>query len=86
MENGASLTAATSNNLNGSEPTARVRNEMARLRPRLRLVMLLKIQEGRSYREIAEITGLTATNVGYLIHQAMKTLKVRLEGLRKDLS
>lgn len=50
------------------------------------MVMLLKIQEGRSYREIAEITGLTATNVGYLIHQAMKTLKVRLEGLRKDLS
>ena len=86
MENGAALTAATSNNLEGSDSTARVRNEMARLRPRLRMVMLLKVQEGRSYREIAEITGLTATNVGYLIHQAMKTLKVRLEGLREDLA
>jgi RNA polymerase sigma-70 factor (ECF subfamily) len=86
MENGVALTAATSNNLEGSDSTARVRNEMARLRPRLRMVMLLKVQEGRSYREIAEITGLTATNVGYLIHQAMKTLKVRLEGLREDLA
>ena len=46
--------------------------------------MLLKVQEGKSYREIAEITGLTVTNVGYLIHQAMQTLKVRLEDLREN--
>ena len=48
--------------------------------------MLLKVQEGKSYREIAEITGLTTTNVGYLIHQAMKTLKTRLEDLREASS
>lgn len=68
-----------------SERTIRVRNEIARLRPRLRMVMLLKVQEGKSYREIAEITGLTVTNVGYLIHQAMKTLKGRLEDLREEM-
>ena len=72
--------------LEKSERMARVRSEIDRLRPRLRMVMLLKVQEGKSYREIAEITGLTATNVGYLIHQAMKTLKVRLEDLREDPS
>ena len=72
--------------LEKSERIVRVRSEIDRLRPRLRMVMLLKVQEGKSYREMAEITGLTTTNVGYLIHQAMKTLKVRLEGLRKDLS
>ena len=66
------------------ERKSRVRNEIAQLRPRLRLVMLLKVQEGKSYREIAEITGLTVTNVGYLIHQAMQTLKVRLEDLREN--
>ena len=72
--------------LEKTERTERVRSEIDRLRPRLRMVMLLKVQEGKSYREIAEITGLTATNVGYLIHQAMKTLKVRLEDLREDPS
>ena len=66
------------------ERKSRVRNEISQPRPRLRLVMLLKVQEGKSYREIAEITGLTVTNVGYLIHQAMQTLKVRLEDLREN--
>ena len=45
--------------------------------------MLLKIQEARTYREIAEITGLTVTNVGYLVHQAMQTLKLKLKDLRE---
>ena len=72
--------------LEKSERMARVRSEIDRLRPRLRMVMLLKVQEGKSYREIAEITGLTTTNVGYLIHQAMKTLKTRLEDLREASS
>ena len=72
--------------LEKSERIVRVRSEIDRLRPRLRMVMLLKVQEGKSYREIAEITGLTTTNVGYLIHQAMKTLKTRLEDLREASS
>lgn len=44
------------------------------LRPRLRELLLLKVQEHKSYKEIAEITGLTVTNVGFLLHQAMKEL------------
>jgi len=63
----------------------RVRREIDRLKPRLRELMLLKVQEGKSYREIAEITGLSVTNVGYLIHQAMGTLKFRLKDLRETL-
>ena len=81
VEVGASTTGEK---LEEVERKSRVRNEIAQLRPRLRLVMLLKVQEGKSYREIAEITGLTVTNVGYLIHQAMQTLKVRLEDLREN--
>ena len=73
-----------SDKLEKSERITRVRGEIDQLRPRLRMVMLLKVQEGKSYREIAEITGLTVTNVGYLIHQAMKTLKVRLQDLREE--
>ena len=61
----------------------RVRTEINQLRPRLKEIMLLKIQEARTYREIAEITGLTVTNVGYLVHQAMQTLKLKLKDLRE---
>jgi len=67
------------------EVRERVRREIDGLRPRLRELMLLKVGEGKSYREIAEITGLSVTNVGYLIHQAMRTLKFRLQDLRETL-
>lgn len=70
--------------LERSERRARVRNEISQLRPRLKEIMLLKIQEEKTYREIAEITDLTVTNVGYLVHQAMQALKHKLKDLRED--
>lgn len=63
------------------EIRSRVRREIQRLSPRLRELMLLKVQEGKTYREIAEITGLSVTNVGYLLHRAMKVLSGRLRDL-----
>ena len=71
--------------LEHSERNARVRMEIDLLRPKLREVMLLKVQESKSYREIAEITGLTVTNVGYLVHQAMQALRSSLRDLREDI-
>lgn len=68
------------------ETRARVRTEIERLKPRYRELLLLKVQEGKSYKEIAEITGLTVTNVGYLLHQAMKSLTQRLESKRGELA
>ena len=38
-------------------------------------VMRLKFENGLSYREISEVTGLTVTNVGYLLHTALCTLR-----------
>lgn len=43
-----------------------------------RTVVLLRLQEGKSYREIAEITGFTEGNVGYLLFQAVQKLSNRL--------
>ena len=37
--------------------------------------LVLKFQEGLSYKEIAEVTGLSVSNVGLMIHQGMKTLR-----------
>ncbi|MEM7167158.1 MAG: RNA polymerase sigma factor [Planctomycetota bacterium] len=55
--------------------------EIERLSPRHRELLLLRVQEKKTYREIAEITGLSATNVGFLLHQAMKTMTQRLRGV-----
>jgi len=38
-------------------------------------VVRLKFQEGLRYREIADVTGLTVGNVGFLLHTALKTLR-----------
>jgi len=56
----------------------RVQAEIGRLPHRQREVLLLKVQEERTYREIAGITGLSITNVGYILHHAMKDLSRRM--------
>ena len=38
----------------------------------------LKFQQDLSYRQISGVTGLSETNVGYLIHIGIKTLRERL--------
>jgi len=43
-----------------------------------REVVRLKFQNGLSYKEIAAITELSVSNVGYLIHTAIKTLRTQL--------
>ncbi len=44
-----------------------------------REVVRLKFQNGLSYKEIAAITKLSVSNVGYLIHTAIKTLRKELQ-------
>ena len=41
-------------------------------------VIRLKFQDALSYAEISRVTGLSATNVGYLIHTGLKALRQRL--------
>jgi len=44
-----------------------------------REVLYLKFQQGLSYREIAEVTGHSIGNVGFLIHVGMKTLRGKMK-------
>ena len=46
-----------------------------RLSPRQQEVLRLRLQAGLSYREIAEVTGLTIGNVGFHLHQAVRNLR-----------
>ena len=43
-----------------------------------REVVYLKFQCDLSYKEISEITKLSVTNVGFLIHTALKSLRKQL--------
>lgn len=51
---------------------------LARLPERERQLVILKVYEEKSYKEIAEITGLSVSNVGFILHTAMKKLAVML--------
>jgi RNA polymerase sigma factor (sigma-70 family) len=42
-------------------------------------VIRLKFQNSLSYREIAAITGLSVSNVGFLIHRGLKTIRSRVK-------
>ena len=50
-----------------------------RLPPAEQEVLVLRLQEGRSYKEISVLTGRSEGNVGCLLHQAVKTLAARLQ-------
>jgi RNA polymerase sigma-70 factor (ECF subfamily) len=49
-----------------------------KLSPRQQEILRLRLQAGLSYREIAEVTGLTVSNVGFHLHQAVKSLRTAL--------
>jgi RNA polymerase sigma-70 factor (ECF subfamily) len=56
------------------ESRRRVETMLARLPENQRAVVALKVFEEKKYREIADITGLSVSNVGLLIHRALKKL------------
>lgn len=57
------------------ERVAEVMRYLDRLSNNQREVILLKFQQGLSYAEITEVTGLTSGNVGFLIHTGLKRLR-----------
>ncbi len=57
---------------------------IATLPPRQQEVLQLKFQNDLSYQEISEITKLSVSNVGVLIHNALKTLRERYGNASRD--
>ena len=52
-----------------------VKSYIARLPENQATVILLKFEQGYSYKEISEETDLSTGNVGFLIHTGMKRLR-----------
>ena len=61
------------------ETLSRVLLALECLSPREQEVLRLKFQNGLSYREIAATVGISVSNVGYLIHTAVKKVRAELE-------
>ncbi|MCG3127521.1 MAG: RNA polymerase sigma factor YlaC [Phycisphaerae bacterium] len=55
-----------------------VRALLAGLPERQQEVLRLKFQAGLSYKDIATVTKLSASNVGFLIHTAIRALRARM--------
>jgi len=62
------------------EALAEVMRQMDRLSKSQKEVILLKFQQGMSYEEISEVTGLTSGNIGFLIHTGLKRLREMMPG------
>ena len=58
-----------------SEDKVQLADLVDRLSPRQQEVIRLRMQAGLSYREIAEVTGLTVSNVGFHLHEAVRNLR-----------
>lgn len=63
------------------ERRVRVLAELRRLHPREQQVVLLRLEEGLSYAQIAEITGRSEGNVGNILHHAIIKLS---SGIKKE--
>jgi RNA polymerase sigma-70 factor (ECF subfamily) len=61
------------------EAIGQIRLCLATLDERRRELLRLKFEEGLSYKEISERTHLSMSNVGYLLHHALKDLAVSLK-------
>jgi len=64
--------------LEQTESTAEVMQMLERLPENQKEAITLKFGHGLSYKEIAEITGHSISNVGVLIHTGLKTVRQRL--------
>ncbi|MBB5350972.1 RNA polymerase sigma-70 factor (ECF subfamily) [Haloferula luteola] len=57
------------------ERVAQVLRYLDRLPENQRMVILMKFRDGKSYKEIADETGLSSGNIGFLIHTGLKRIR-----------
>jgi RNA polymerase sigma factor (sigma-70 family) len=60
------------------EDTGQIMKILATLTENQREVVHLRFQSGLSYKEIAEVTGHTVSNVGVLLHTAVAAIRAQL--------
>ncbi len=56
---------------------------LKKLNPNEQEVLRLKFEHGMSYKEISEITSLSPTNVGFILHNSIKTLRNQFQNINQ---
>ncbi len=64
--------------LQRKEESSQVLQALATLPENQQEVVRLKFQHGLSYREISDVTQLSVSNVGFLLHVALKNMRARV--------
>ena len=78
----ASTNLSPDNQVDQSERVTQLMGYLDTLSDNQKEVILMKFQDGMSYQEISDATGLTTGNVGFLLHNGLKKLR---EILPQDL-
>lgn len=66
------------------EKRAMVLEHVRKLHPTEQQVLLLRMDEGLSYKEIAEVTGRTEGNVGCILHNAVLKLSQKVKSVKRE--
>ena len=72
--------------LEKKEELSRVLGILETLPPNQQEVIRLKFQNGLSYREISDVTHLSVSNVGFLLHTGLKTVRQKLDAWSRSSS
>lgn len=67
--------------LANKEAAAGLLKQLAALPDRQQEILRLKFSGGLSYKQIAEVTGLTVSNVGVILHTAIGKLRKQMLGV-----
>jgi RNA polymerase sigma-70 factor (ECF subfamily) len=62
-----------------ADSAGEVMRNLARLPENQKEAIVLKFGHGLSYKEIAEVTGHSVSNVGFLIHAGLKAVRERMK-------
>lgn len=85
LEHQADESATPSEIVDRNELAGKAMKVFEKLAPNQQEVLRLKFQHGLSYKEISEITQLSVTNVGFLIHTGIKAIRDKLPTELKNM-
>lgn len=69
-----------------NQEVTRLQVEVRKLPEKSQEILWLKYNDGLSYKEIAEVMGLSPSNVGFILHEVMKILRTSTSASEAALS